>query len=219
MSSLSEQGAQKRAIWYLLVNEDGTLFEYMKDADMLEIPSILLVAQFRQKLHEIYNGPQLAFPVASFLQVFKDEKHFTDHKKDRAVKPLRTDALMTGLGLTYHTPVWVLVPKPHGNQVRRKDTDTWVDERLSHMTMKLDGWNEVESCLTLDLGERLTKIDPAEWAWKNIKVLLGLSGGGKTRTILEILFRDYGIYFVAQCGDIGSQNNRLVIRSALPVLA
>ena len=52
------------------------------------------------------------------------------------------------------------------------------------------------------LSERRTKFRPDNE--DNIKVLLAVSGAGKTRLLLELLYKKFGYYFVARKGVIGS---------------
>ena len=61
-----------------------------------------------------------------------------------------------------------------------------------------------KDCLTLELGHRLTQFIPDDK--DNVKLLIAPSGSGKTRTCLEILFQQYGIYFTfgSEVIDMGS---------------
>jgi hypothetical protein len=59
-------------------------------------------------------------------------------------------------------------------------------------------------CLTLALDHRLNP-NFALSSGNNVKLLIGLSGAGKTRSILELLFAEFGFYFVASTkSGIGS---------------
>lgn len=57
----------------------------------------------------------------------------------------------------------------------------------------------IKDCLTLNLSKRLTSYDPRSPPNNNndIKVMVGVSGCGKTRTMLEILHQYHGIYLTA----------------------
>jgi len=61
-------------------------------------------------------------------------------------------------------------------------------------------------CLEYRLDQRLTQYNPDNT--DDIKVLLAVSGAGKTRLLLELLYSRYGYYFVSKKGqaDFGSDD-------------
>jgi len=61
-------------------------------------------------------------------------------------------------------------------------------------------------CLEYRLDQRLTQYNPDNT--DDVKVLLAVSGAGKTRLLLELLYSRYGYYFVSKSGqaDFGSDD-------------
>ena len=99
------------SVWYLLVDSNGQPYK-KTSADLVELPSTCVIAQFRDAV-KLKSSNKLSSFDAADLVVYKNKESF--EKRDSEVEqerkePLEVDAVVVGLGTTKNDALIVVVP-------------------------------------------------------------------------------------------------------------